>query len=508
MARNTKIIGLLGIWSAAVFGVACAEARDARATEHVVVGSKAFPESWILAEAMAKLASAAGAEVEHRENLGGTEIVAQAVRSGAIDAYPDYTGTLREVVLHAPSATVGEIRLRLADEGLGVTDSLGFDDSYALALSPRAPDAIRSVSDAAKHPELRAAFSHEFLGRQDGWPGLQRRYGLAFRDVRGVEHHLAFEALAGDSADVTDVYTTDPQIEVLRLRVLADDLSFFPRYEAVIVYRLDVAARAPKAWEAILRLVGRVDRAGMARANTELAVAHRSLDAAASSLLRDALNEAPTEPAGGPPLGATVLRALTRHVALVAASLAVSAALGIPLGVLAARRRTLAIVVLGGASLLQTIPSLALLALLIPILGIGTLPAAVTLILYGLLPIVQGTCTGITAIPAPLAESAEAFGLTPVAKLLRLELPLASPTIVAGVRTSAVIAVGTATIAALVGAGGLGELILQGITLRSGPLILAGAVPAAVLALAIQGAFAAVERVVVPRGMRIRTHAE
>ena len=489
----------------------CASAAPAVAGERIVVGSKAFPESWILGEAMAKLARGAGADVDHRQNLGGTEIVAQALRSGAIDLYPEYTGTLREVVLGLPSATLAEMRARLAADGLGVTESLGFDDSYAVAIAPRAGSGVETLSGAAKRPDLRAVFSHEFLGRDDGWPGLQRRYGLPFRSVHGVEHHLAFEALASGSADVTDVYTTDPQIELLGLRVLADDLHFFPRYEAVIVYRLDLQQRAPAAWGAIERLVGRVDRTAMARANAELAVAHRSLDDAAANLLRDSLHElsaAAVRGAVAPSLFGAIARALARHVVLVATSLALSMLIGVPLGVLAARRRAFAAVVLGVTSLLQTIPSLALLALLIPLLGIGTLPAAVALVLYGLLPVVQGTYTGIASIPAPLAESAEALGLSPGARLVRLELPLASPTLLAGVRTSAVIAVGTATLAALVGAGGLGELILQGITLRSGALILAGAVPSAALALVVQGAFAGLERIVVPRGMRMRTHAE
>ncbi len=487
---------------------AVAISPEASAHERVAVGSKAFPESWILAEAMGDLARGAGAEVEQRRNLGGTEIVAQALRSGAIDAYPEYTGTLREVLLHAPGASLEGMRARLAADGLGVTDSLGFDDSYALAIAPRAGHSIETLSQAAKHPELRAAFSLEFLGRDDGWPGLRRQYGLTFREVRGVEHHLAFEALASGAADVTDVYTTDPQIELLGLRVLGDDQLFFPSYEAVVVYRLDLPSRAPKAWDAMRRLVGHVDRLAMARANAAVAIGHHTVDHAAAGLLREALHDMPEAPSGkaADSLVVTVARALLRHLALVAASLAVSVLAGIPLGVLAARRRALAAVVLGGTSLLQTIPSLALLALLIPVLGIGTVPAAVALVLYSLLPIVQGTYTGLSAIPAPLAESAEVLGLSPRAKLVRLELPLASQTILAGVRTSAVIAVGTATLAALVGAGGLGELILQGITLRSSPLILAGAVPAAVLALMVQATFAALERVVVPRGMRLRTH--
>jgi osmoprotectant transport system permease protein len=484
----------------------------AAARERLVVGSKAFPESWILGEALATLARASGADAEHRANLGGTEIADQATRSGSIDAYPDYTGTLREVVLHAPNASEDEVRARLASVGLGVTASLGFDDSYALAVSREAAKGggLRSISDLEHRPELRAAFSHEFLGRTDGWPGLRTRYGLAFSGVRGVEHPLAFEALAAGRADVIDVYTTDPEIDRLALRVLEDDRGFFPRYEAVVVYRLDLEKRAPIALEAIMRLAGRVDRAAMARANAAVVLDGRSVGDAASTLLRDALGDASSGSANvaRESRAGEVTRDLLRHVELVAVAVVVAVLAGLPLGIAAGRHRRLAVLVLGAAGVLQTIPSLALLALLIPLLGIGVVPAATALFLYALLPIVQGTCTGLVGIPATLAESAEALGLPPMAKLLTIELPLASPSILAGVRTSAVISVGTATIAALVGAGGLGDPILEGIALRSAPLILAGAVPAAALALVVQALFAVVERAVVPRGLRLRTHVE
>ncbi len=481
----------------------------AGAREHVVVGSKAFPESWVLGEALTLLGASSGAVVEHRPNLGGTEIVAQALRGGAIDAYPEYTGTLREVLLHAPGATTDVLRAALARDGLGITDSLGFEDSYALAVAGAVAehDGLRTISDAARHPELRAVFSHEFLGRADGWPGLRARYGLAFAEVRGVEHHLAFEALASGHADVIDAYTTDPEIDRLALRILDDDRAFFPHYEAVVVYRLDLETRAPAAFAAMRSLVGHIDRAAMARANAAVTQG-RSTREAAAGLVHDALGaDTPSLGDSGPPsMTGIVATALLRHLVLVASSLLACVVVGVPLGILAARRKRIAALVLGTAGVLQTVPSLALLALLIPVLGIGVVPAAVALFLYGLLPIVQGTCTGLTTIPGPLAEAAEALGLPSGARLLRVELPLASPSILGGVRTSAVIAVGTATIAALVGAGGLGDPILQGIALRSTPLILAGAVPAALLALAAQGGFALLERAVVPAGLRVRTH--
>jgi osmoprotectant transport system permease protein len=188
---------------------------------------------------------------------------------------------------------------------------------------------------------------------------------------------------------------------------------------------------------------------------------------------------------------------------LVALSLLLAILVGIPLGVLATRSAFLGGAILSLSGLLQTIPSLALLALLIPFLGIGAIPALVALFLYSLLPIVRNTYVGLTTIPQPLAEAAEAIGLSSAAKLFRVRLPMASPAIMAGIKTSAVINVGTATLAALIGAGGLGEPILSGIQLRQNGLILQGAIPAAVLALLVQRAFDAFDLVVVPRGLRL-----
>jgi osmoprotectant transport system permease protein len=189
-------------------------------------------------------------------------------------------------------------------------------------------------------------------------------------------------------------------------------------------------------------------------------------------------------------------------LALVAAALLAAIAVAIPLGVLAARWRGVGRAVLGVVGVVQTIPSLALLVFMIPVLGIGAAPAIAALFLYGLLPIVRNTHAGLTGIAPELRESALALGLPSWARLRLVELPLAAPAILAGVKTSAVITVGTATLGALIGAGGYGQPILTGIRLASVPLILEGAIPAAALALLAQGAFDLAERAVVPRGLR------
>jgi len=474
----------------------------------VTVGSKAFPESWILGDVLAQQARGAGASpVEHRSNLGGTEIVWQALRSGAIDAYPEYTGTIAEVILKHPGRPpLDSLRAGLAPLGIAIGPPLGFNDGYGIAVARAASErlGLRTLSDLARHPEIRLGLTHEFLGRADGWPGLANAYGLAPRDVRGIQHELAWDALAKGSIEATDVYTTDPQIAALDLVVLADDRSFFPRYDAVVLYRADLAQRAPRVVAAWEQLGGRIDERRMIAANRAVALEKRPFAQAADSLLRMiALTSSAPFPLKDNGPWATIARRTGEHLKLVAVALVLAILLGVPLGIVATRSRLLAKLALGAAGLVQTVPSLALLAFLIPLVGIGTGPALIALFVYGLLPIVRNTYVGLTTLPRPLVEAAEAMGLSPRARLMKVALPLASQSILAGIQTSAVITVGTATIAALIGAGGLGEPILSGIQLRDPALIAQGAVPAAVLALLVSWAFDGLERVVVPKGLRL-----
>jgi osmoprotectant transport system permease protein len=194
-----------------------------------------------------------------------------------------------------------------------------------------------------------------------------------------------------------------------------------------------------------------------------------------------------------------------RHVQLVVVSLGIAILIGVPLGIRAARPGTLSQLVLGAVGVIYTIPSLALLAMLaaVPLLGISGRTAIFALFLYSLLPIVRNTAAGLRTIPPELRESAAALGLEPRAQLRMVLLPLAMPTILAGIKTSAVINIATATLAALIGVGGLGEPILSGLNLNDPSLILQGAVPAALLALLVQLGFDRVERWLVPRGLRI-----
>jgi osmoprotectant transport system permease protein len=492
----------------------------------IVVGSKAFPESWILGELLAERARHAGADpVSHRSNLGGTEIVIQALESGAIDAYPEYTGTIVEVLLKddplAPRRDAtgridpAALDAALARRGLAASIALGFNDGYGLAVTRATAQkrGLARISDLAAHPELRYGLTHEFLGRKDGWPGLVAHYAMAgvTGNVHGLQHELAWDALRAGAIDVTDVYTTDAWIGALDLVVLADDRVFFPRYDAVVLHRRDLATRAPAVLAAWAKLAGGIDERRMIAANAQVVLEKRPFAEAARALLAVVDSATGTRAGAGTaaaaaPRAAFPLAPLLRHLELVGLALVVSVAIGVPLGILAARSPRIAPLLLGGTGVLQTIPSLALLAFLVPLLGIGVRPALAALFLYGLLPIVRNTYTGLVTIAPGLVESAHVLGLRPATRLFRVFLPLASPTILAGIRTSAVIAVGNATLAALIGAGGLGEPILSGIQLRDTGLILQGAIPAAGLALLVELLFEGLGRVLVPRGLRRAAH--
>ncbi|MGZ6164258.1 MAG: glycine betaine ABC transporter substrate-binding protein [Myxococcaceae bacterium] len=471
----------------------------------VRVGSKVFTESVIVGELATGVLQRRGIRAEHVRGLGGTRVVWDALVRGDVDVYPEYTGTLAEEIFGGrvrPDA----LGPALAAAGVALGPALGFEDGYALGMREEvaARLGILRISDLRSHPALRLGFSNEFLDRADGWRSLQRAYALPQRDVRGLDHELAYRGLRAGALDVVDLYSTDPEIQAERLRVLEDDLHHFPEYRAVLLIRANLAGRVPEARAALEALAGQIDAPAMIAMNARARIERVPEAQVASEFLRARLGEDSVAPGvPGPGVVRRIAARLGEHLTLVGISLGLSLLVAVPLGVLAARRRRVGQAVLAGVGVVQTIPSLALLVLMIPLLGIGTRPAIAALFLYGLLPIVRNTHAGLLGIAPDLRESADALGLPGWFRLVKVELPLASPSIVAGVKTSAVIAVGTATLGALVGAGGFGQPILTGIRLADTGLLLEGALPAAALALAVEAAFDGLERLVVPRGLRL-----
>ncbi|MBT4092865.1 MAG: ABC transporter permease subunit [Nitrospinaceae bacterium] len=473
--------------------------------QEVTVASKTFTESVVLGELLSALIRDSGAASRHRRELGGTRILWSALLSGEIDVYPEYTGTISQEILAGENLkTEPEVRAALKKRGVLMSRPLGFNNTYAMGMKKETAGrlGIRTISDLRKHPELKFGFSNEFMDRGDGWPSLKARYRLPQLSVRGLDHNLAYRALEGGDIHLIDLYATDADIKYYDLFTLGDDLNFFPRYDAVILYRADLKKRAPKAVRSFLRLGGRIGEGPMIRMNARAKIDKVAESRVASEFLADAFGVVSKSRVISP--WRRLMRTARDHLYLVVISLLAAILVSIPLGIWAARSPLAGQVILGVVGIIQTIPSLALLVFMIPLLGIGGPPAMMALFLYSLLPIVRNTYAGLHDIPVGLRESAEALGLPVRARLRLVELPLASRAILAGVKTSAVINVGTATLGALIGAGGFGQPILTGIRLDDVGLILEGAVPAAGLALLVQGGFDLLERFLVSEGLRLK----
>jgi osmoprotectant transport system permease protein len=509
---------------AAPLASAVPQESDAAQARPVVVASKPFAESFILAELFAGVLEARGIPVERRLGLGATEIAFQALRTGAIDVYPEYTGTgLLALLGETPSGDAGAVFRRVSRAfldrwALRWLPPLGFENTYAVAVRRATADSLglATLSDLAREgAALIGGFSPDFLGRDDGLPGLEATYGLALADVRPLLQAVKYSALAEGAVDVIDGYSTDGAIARLDLVVLRDDRSFFPPYEAAALIGPRLASDEPGAVAALTELSGRLDAATVRAANARVEVEGADPATVAREILVElglvaaipgtrAAETADAEGAFLPYLWgrrAEIARLTLRHLQLVGVSLLFALLVAIPLGLLMERLRTGAEGVIRGVGLLQTVPSIALLAFMIPLLGIGFAPAVVALFLYSLLPIVRNTYTGVRDADPVAVAAAVALGMTPRQALLEVRLPLAAPVILAGVRTAAVINVGTATLAAFIGAGGLGDPIVAGLALSDTRLILSGALPAAALALLVDGGLEAVERRLTPRGL-------
>lgn len=472
----------------------------------VEVGSKAFTESVILGEILRLLAKSEGFQATHRAELGGSQILFKALQSGEIDAYCDYTGTIiHELLRDTVSADEQALRTALEDLGVGMTGRLGFNNTYAIGVTEKLARQrnLTTISDLARpeNKDLTFGFSDEFMQREDGWPGLKRAYGLP-QSATGMSHDVAYRGIDTGALDVIDLYTTDPEIEFYDLRTLEDDRNYFPQYHCVVLYRIDLTDRAPELVKAFASLAGQIDDVQMRRMNARVKIGREPEAVVAADFLNKQFQ------LGVEVVPRTWLQQLGRytreHLQLVGVSLAAAVLIAVPLGIGASRRPSIGQGILGVVGILQTIPSMAMLVFMVPLLGLGVWPTVMALFLYSLLPIVRNTYTGLRDIPPHLIESAQVLGLPPFALLWRVELPLAAPTILAGIKTAAVINIGTATIGALIGAGGYGQPILTGIRLASPSLIMQGAVPAALMAIAAQLAFEALERWLIP-GARAAT---
>lgn len=488
-----------------LFGGAFADDRP------VVVGSKLGAEELLLAEMMAQLLESKGVKVERRMGLGSTDICFPALQNGQLDLYPEYTGTGLELVLKESLKTRDRleyflyVRRRFRERfDLLWLDPFGFDNTYALAV-PASSD-LNDISDLKGRTDLRVGFDFQFMQRPQAWPGLSKAYGLHFSNITEMEHALTYTAIAGGKVDLIDVWSTDGEIPRLKLKLLNDDLGYFPFYSAAPLCRADLLTRYPFAQDLLEQLSFQIDNPTMQALNARVANGEDYPVVASSFLasLKLGGGERAAAPRGQGLLAymwgkrAQLLGFAGQHLALTAVSVSLGICVGIPLGVLVTRWTRLADPVLGLMGLIQTIPGMALLAFMVPIpgLGLGPRSAVLALFLYSLLPIVRNTYTGIMGIDPNLKEAALGLGMRPRELLFMVEMPLAARTIMAGIRTCAVINVGSATLAAFIGAGGLGVPIVTGMQLNDPQMVLSGAIPSALLALLVDFTLGRVEKLV------------
>jgi len=505
-------------------------ALQAQTQRPVIVASKPFGESYVLAEMFAQLLESRGFTVDRRRGLGATEIAFGALRSGAVDVYPEYTGTGLVAILHdtLPDSVLADPRAVFAHVSARFSSlyqtrwlpPLGFQNTYAIAVSRATANRyhLRTLSDLARESaHLSAGFTADFIGRSDGLVGLARVYGIRPRVVRPLAPAVKYQALASGAVDVIDGYSTDGLLARYDLLTLVDDKHFFPPYEAAAIVSARLEREEPRAIATLILLSGRLDELTMRRLNKRVEVDREDIATVARSELTalglvgaGPATHAVTESRQSGFWGymwerrATIGALTARHLLLVAVALLAAVMVAVPLGLGLERTRRIAEPTIGALGVLETIPSIALLAFMIPLLGVGVIPALVALWLYALYPIARGTYTGVRDADPDAVSAAEALGTTARQRLLWVRLPLAAPVIMAGIRTAAVITVGAATLAAFIGAGGLGEPIVAGLALADTRMILSGALPAALLALAVDGVLALIERLLAPAHRRTK----
>lgn len=472
----------------------------------ITIGSKLHPESRLLAEIIAQVVEQnTDLKVNRRFGLGGTLICFEALRTGEIDIYPEYTGTALTAILknEVTGASAKEVYTTISkglmsEYQIYTGASFGFNNSYVLAARPELN--FTKISQLSDRNDLKFGLSNEFIERTDGFAGLNEFYGLHLDKPHGIDHGLAYKALAAGQIDITDAYGTDGKLEEYNFVLLEDDGHFFPPYYAVPLVRNDLIEKYPKLKAAIDTLGNILDEKTMRKLNKRYEVDQEQLSTVAFDFLKskNLVRNSNLSSEWNP-----VIRQTLEHIRLTFIATFLAILIAVPLGIYIHGNRRTAQVFMSATGVIQTIPSLALLGFMIPLFGIGFTPAIIALFLYALLPILRNTYAGLAATDPLLIEAGKAMGMSRIQILFQVRLPLAANVIMAGIRTALTINIGTATLAAFIGAGGLGESIITGISLNDNAMILRGAIPAALLALIADRGMAVLEKRVRPRGIKV-----
>lgn len=471
-------------------------------SQTIRVGAKHFNESYILAEIISQLLESNGYKVERNFNLGGTLVCFESLKNNQIDVYPEYTGTISEAILKLETKTgVFELNEKLKKEyGLEISGSFGFNNTYAFALKKKTAEKykLKNISDLKAHPDIKAAMSYEFIKRKDGWENLAELYHINIKPV-GIDHGLAYQSLDDEKIELTDVYSTDGEISKYDLVILNDDKNYFPSYMGVPFMR---EAMDTKAKDLIRQLANTINDSLMRAMNSRVLYENKTFGEVANEFLKANKFIGQQTEYKKTSAADEIMQKTLRHLQITFISLLIAILVAFPIGVFLSAFPLLSKPVLYVTGLLQTIPSIALLAVMIPLFGIGIVPAVVALFLYALLPILRNTTIGIYSVDPVIKKVASGMGLTSWQKLRYVEIPMAMPSIFAGIKTAAVINIGTATLAAFIGAGGLGEFIVTGLALNDTSLILKGAIPAALLAILVEFIFEILEQIFIPKHLK------
>lgn len=473
---------------------------------------------------LAQLLEADGQEVVRKMNLGGTKVAFDALNHGGIHVYSDYTGTGYVMILKMNGERnpqkVHDIVSRefLSRFDIQWSESLGFNNTYALTI--RKADSsfknFKTISDVSgKVSSYKIAAPYEFMERKDGFKGLSNEYNLNFAKdkLTSMNAGLMYAAIKDKQVDFIVSYSTDGRIKAFNLRILKDDKNYFPPYNAAYLAKKDSFKKFPLLQKNIEKLEGLINEEEMIEMNDQVdRLKQEPKDVAKNYLISKGLlkGEVIHQEVETSFIQfmisrrADLFKLIWEHLLLSFVAIFAALLISLPTGVLLTKKEKLAKVVFPIVNTIQTIPSLALLGFLIPIMGIGFAPAVLALFLYSLLPLVRNTYEGIKGVDRNFVEASKGIGLTNTQILLKVEIPLALPIILAGLRTATVIVIGTATLAALIGAGGLGDPIFRGVSTVNSNLILLGAVPAALLAIIADKLIGWSETHLVSKGIRLK----
>lgn len=460
----------------------------------VTIGGKVFTEQSILVDLLAQLLEDHQIAVIKKKNLGGTLVAFEALKKNDLDIYVEYSGTsyhsiFKQKDILSQEETFNFLKKEFSKNNIYSFPSLGFSNSYALVSKINNP--YNQISDLKiDSKKYSIAFEHELLTRPDGFPEFSKTYDLEFKKVSSMNVGLMYQAVHQGQVDFGIGYTTDGRNKAFEMKIIKDDLRFFPQYFASIL----VHEKALKAYPELKKILSGLNNKISAEEMTEMNYLVDVKKMSPLKVTRNFLQKKKLIKSSENNLdimsenyliknSALLFSKLKEHLYICIYALLFTFFFGFIFGIAAYWNQRIKQFVFILVNIFQTVPSLALFGFLIPFLGIGFKPSLIALVMYALLPLVHNVYTGLSEVDKDIIQSFKAIGMNRWQILTKIQIPMALPTLSAGLRTSTVIIIGTATIAAFIGAGGLGELIFQGISSMDHRLILLGAIPAALLAL-------------------------